>query len=151
MRNKLSLFAIWAAILGVGIYFAFWGGRSEVVEVGAGAADVKPRVLSVSEKASLGDEAGVIESRLDRELERRLLGVANEERQAVALQFHADFADDLARSREIEDALVNVNSDLLKEDKVFLEEKRRIRTVADFIRAGHSVEEAERLANGVKS
>ena len=149
MRNKLSLFAILAAVLGVGIYFAFRGGRPEMVEVGA--ADVKPRVLSVSEKASLGDEAGVIESRLDRELERRLLGVADDERQAVALQFHADFADDLARSREIEDALVNANSDLLKEDKVFLEEKRRIRTVADFIRDGHSVEEAERLANEVKS
>ena len=67
------------------------------------------------------------------------------------VQFHADFADDLARSREIEDALVNANSDLLKEDKVFLEEKRRIRTVADFIRDGHSVEEAERRAKEVRS
>jgi hypothetical protein len=150
MRNKLSLFAILAAILGVGIYFAFRSGQPEVAEVGA--ADVKPRVLSVSEKASLGDEAGVIESRLDRELERRLAGVNDaQDRQAVALQFHADFADDLARSQEIEDALVNANSDLLKDDKVFLEEKRRIRTVADFIRAGHSVEEAERMAKEEKS
>jgi hypothetical protein len=107
--------------------------------------------LSADEQTSLENEAKVIEARLNREMEKLLLGVADEDRQTVALQFHEDFAEDLARSQEIEEALMESNPDLLKEDKVFLDEQQRIRTVADFIRAGHSVEEAERMAKEEKS